>query len=411
MMQQGRNQANQGVSSSGSPNSPRLKRGFGQGRPAFRGHSLSGLINKISKFSAHAHAHVHQIDRLSALVLVCLLLPAYAQKPSDTLLIRPDTGKAARINDTNARMPVQQLEHDSLKNILMSTDTAQKAGIRPAATPASQPTMDSEDTTYCFWQHPYWGIGAGWGLGSFPLFSEWQNGLPDSSVTIAGRGSAVPKFTVREPVNSYNIFWPLSVSVTPFVNERHALSLEGSFYFLFSGKSFKASLSTGNDSLLSSVEWDQSCAVYFFSLGFDYRRAIPEEYFKVENVKRTTLNIGLSVVPLMRFTKQASYSSSNLPDSTIAILETKKDNRSFNGMGCCWKIGVSSLRKLSAKSGLEIGISYIGRYVGYFRKGSARMVWKDVNPSSGRPMGKVSFLSNTFELSLMLQTGKAAPVK
>jgi hypothetical protein len=198
------------------------------------------------------------------------------------------------------------------------------------------------------------------------------------------------------------------VSVTPFVNERHALSLEGALYFLFLGKSYKASLTAENDSLRQSVEWSQSCAAVFFSLGFDYRRVIPEEYFKVENVKRTTANIGFSVIPLMHFSKSASFSTAGIiPDSTRALLNKNTGNMSFNGIGCSWKIGISSLRKLSSKSGVEIGISYIGRYLGYFKNGRTRMLWKDLNPSHGRPNDKISCLSNTFELSLMLQTGKA----
>jgi hypothetical protein len=335
---------------------------------------------------------------------------ANAQKSSDTLAMKPDSGLVAHGGDTNVPTPVRTVEGDSLtKNRLMPDSAHKAADTTSTAPPLPRGAAMPEDTTYRFWQHPYWGIGAGWGLGSFPLFSEWESGLPDSSARLAGPGSTVPKFTIREPVNSYNIFWPLLVSVTPFVNERQALSIEGSLYLFFSGKTFQASLAAGNDSLPSSVEWNQSCAATFFSLGLDYRRRIPEEYFKVENVKRTTANIGLSAVPLMRFSKRSSFSARGIPDSTIARLEGKMDNRTFYGMGCSWKIGISSLRKLSPKSGVEIGISYIGRYLGYFKNGRASMAWKDLNPHNGRAEEKISFLSHTFEISLVLQNGKAGP--
>ena len=361
---------------------------------------MNRVVNKQKDIFIHSVAVVFTMTTV-ALSLPC---PAFAQKLSDTLSVQPDSSEEEQ-RDTIASTPLAIPEGDSLKKARMFSDTALKA--ENPLTVKAQTDEDVEDTTYCFWQHPYWGIGAGWGLGSFPLYAQWESGLPDSSSKLAGPGSVVPNLKIREPVNSYNIFWPLLVSVTPFVNERHALSLEGALYFLFSGKSFKASLATGNDSLRSSVEWSQSCAVTFFSIGFDYRRRIPEEYFKVENVKRTTANIGLSVVPLMRFTKRASYSSTDIPDSTITTMEKKIDNRSFNGMGCSWKLGISSLRKLSPKSGVEIGISYIGRFLGYFKNSGAQMLWKDLNPNNSRPDERVSFLSHTFELSLMLQSGKA----
>jgi hypothetical protein len=348
---------------------------------------------------------------VSALIAMTALIGpwslAHAQKPSDTLATRTDTIAALR-SDTIAQASLPSAQRDSLKRDTAIKDTAQKTGAPLSSAGSSlQPTTQPEDTTYCFWKYPYWGIGAGWGLGSFPLFSEWQNSLPDSSAKLLGVSSVVPRFTIREPVNTYNIFWPLLVSVTPFINERHALSLEGSLYFLFLNKSYKASLTTGVDSLRSSVEWSQSCSAVFFSLGFDYRRLIPEEYFKVEGAKRTTANIGFSLIPLLHFSKSASFSATTIPDSMIAMLEKNTHSLSFNGIGCSWKIGISSLRRLSSKSGVEIGISYIGRYLGYFRSGATRTLWKDLNPSYSRPNDKLSFLSHVFELSLVLQTGKA----
>jgi hypothetical protein len=333
------------------------------------------------------------------------------QKPAGTQHIGSDSAAAARKTDTNSAAYGRLPGPDSLKRALGLRDTAQKTGYPVGTGALSKRSADSSaDTSYRFWHHPYWGIGAGWGLGSFPLFSEWEIGLPDSSARLTGPGSAVPNFKVREPVNSYNIFWPLMASITPFMNQRHALSIEGAAYFLFSGKSFKASL-TGNDSAHSSLEWSQSCAATFFSVGLVYRRTIPEEYFKVENVQRTTANIGLSVVPLMHFSKRSSFTAGNIADSTLAAVEGKKDNRAFNGVGGAWNIGISALRRLSAKSGVEIGITYIGRYYGYFKNGSNRMLWKDLNPGYGRPGEKISFLSHTFEISLVLQTGKAGKTK
>jgi hypothetical protein len=312
-----------------------------------------------------------------------------------------------RLRDTNATKSALTYKLDSLNTIPAPAggDTSHK----PLSALAG--ALPEEDTTYAFWRHPYWGGGIGWGLGSNPFFTEWQSGLPDSAAMLVGHGTALPKFTVVEPVNSYNIFWPLLVSYTPVVTERHSLSLDGAFYFLFSDKSFKASVAPASDSLLKVI-WNQSCAVSFFSMGFTYRRTVPEEYFKVEGVKRTTGNIGLSLIPYMRFAKRTSFSTSGaIPDSITTVLRATMDNRTFNGFGLSWKVGISSLKKLSSKSGLEVGLTYIGRYVGNFRSGTEKMLWKDVNPSSGKLNEKVSFLSHTFEISLVLQNGKAVPLK
>jgi hypothetical protein len=315
-----------------------------------------------------------------------------------------------RMRDTNATKSALARKVDSLNTIPAPAggDTSHKPF---SALAGALQAVPDEDTAYAFWLHPFWGIGMGWGLGSNPLLTEWQSGLPDSAARLVGRGTKLSRFAIVEPVNSYNIFWPLQVSYTPLVTEGHSLSMDGSFYFLFADKSFKASVTAEGDSLSKAI-LSQSCAVTFFSLGFTYRRSVPEEYFKVEGVKRTTGNIGLSLVPYMRFSKRSSFTTAGaIPDSCLAVLRGNVDNRTFGGFGLSWKAGISSLKKLSPKSGLEVGLTYVGRYMGNFRNGSERMLWKDVNPSSGKPGQKVSFLSHTFEISLTLQNGKEAPRK
>jgi hypothetical protein len=382
---------------------------FGNHTAVFDGYrnGKEAAMRSVMKKSAGSPV---KLSRHPALLTVMLMLwPSFAsdaQTPSDSLPVKSQaTAVKQNTIDTSGDTLSKTLSDTGMKSPTLLSDSSLKAGGRSNDIPG-QPTLP-EDTTYRFWNHAYWGIGAGWALGSFPLYSEWENGLPDSSAEFAGSGSIVPKFTVREAVNSYNIFWPLKASFTPFVNERQALSLEGSFFFLFTGKSFLASLLPGGDSLHSSVEVNQSCAAYFFTIGVDYRKTIPEEYFKVEGANRTSAIIGLSITPLLHFSKQTSFSYSNIPDSTIARIEKNIDNRSFNGMGCSWKLGISSLRKLSKKSGVEIGITYIGHYMGLFKNGSSPMVWRDLNPGHARPDEKISCISNTFELSIILQSGKA----
>jgi hypothetical protein len=313
---------------------------------------------------------------------------------SPSVKVRTDSLKGVATTDSGSI----KLKNDSLKPAVSDTTKVKgKTDLTTAAPP--------EDTLYHFWNHPYWGIGAGWGLGSFPIFTEWKNGLPDSAFDLAGRNSQIPHFSVEEPTDAYYIVWPLLLSYTPFTGERRSLTVESSFYFLFSSKSCIVSLK--NDSLpVQSATWSQSCAAYYFSIGLSYRHAIPEEYFKVEGVKKTSAILGLSVSPLVRITKSSSFSSVGLADSTRAALQTHLDNRSFNGVGVSWKIGLSTLNRLSQRSGLQIDLVYIGRYNGFFNRD---LRWKDINPASDTPHRIVSFMSNTFEINMTLQSGKKKP--
>jgi hypothetical protein len=356
--------------------------------------------------------------RLSSLILAAVIalspLSVLAQQHTDSLTatsaenhIKPDSLIVPRGSDSlraGATSDSASLKprNDSLKHSVI--DSKAKTGV--AALPFSG--APPEDTTYHFWEHPYWGFGAGWGLGSFPLFKEWIKGLPDSASDLAGKSSQVPKFSILEPPNAYYIVWPVLLSFTPFSNERRSISIESAAYFLFLGKSFIASLK--NDSLpVQAVTWNQSCDAYFFTIGLTYRHVIPPDYFKVEGAQRTSAVLGLSVTPLMHFSESSSFSAAGIADSTLTKLQTNVDNRSFNGMGCSWKIGVSTLKKLSPRSGLEIDLVYIGRINGYFKNNGGRMLWKDVNPGSETPRQNVSFLSSTFEIDISLETGKSGP--
>ncbi|HEX7511456.1 MAG TPA: hypothetical protein VF335_09165 [Chitinivibrionales bacterium] len=333
---------------------------------------------------------------------------AYSFAASAGLDTMPSTinGKPGKIIDSTAQLKPKNVAAadtvktgtpaDSTKVLPRDTSKVKSAASEAAALPPP------EDTLYHFWNRSYWGIGAGWGLGSFPLFDQWQRGLPDSATDLVGKNAQTPRFTITQAVDAYYIVWPLILSYTPFPGERNSLTLESSWYFLFSGKSFIATLK--NDSLpAQSVSWSQSCAAYFFTLGLSYRRAIPEEYFKVEGVKQTAVILGLSVTPLLRVTKSSSFSSTDIADSTKTALMAHSDNRVWNGVGCSWKLGISTLKKLSSRSGLQMDLVYIGRFNGLF---SRAMQWRDINPTSDTPNEKVSFMSSTFEINISLLSGK-----
>jgi hypothetical protein len=308
---------------------------------------------------------------------------------------------------------------DTLKNAHGQRDTSALLGKtlrdtlkkvpgqnRPSTLPADSASVlaaTAIDTNYCFWHYGHFGIGAGWSLGSFPLFDEWIKGLPDSARKIIGTSSEVPTFSVKEPADAYNILWPINIWWAAIANERHSLCIEGSFFWIT--KSYEAYLQ--NDSNTTQwIHWQQSLSAYSFSLGLTYKFTIPDEFFHVESSNKTGFLLGFNAIPLVLIDKSASFSSSGIADSTLANAHTTIDNRSLRGLGCSWKIGLSSLHRLSTAKGLEISLLYIGRWYGYFKDHSTPAVWREINPLSSASGQNISFISSTFEISFALVSGK-----
>lgn len=332
--------------------------------------------------------------------------PSAGQKPSDTAKTsisnythEPDSIKTSI---SNSALKPDTLVLKTIPDSLKKNPSPSLGGADMQKQPPLSP--NTMDTTYSFWNFPYWGVGAGWGLGSFPLFTEWIRGLPDSARDIVGPDTALKNFSIKEPADAYTILVPITIFWTPLADERRSLSLEGSFFWI--SKSFQAYLQSNDSAVSKWVHWRQSMSAYFLSLGFNYKYNIPEQYFKVENVNRTSLLIGFSADPLLLVDKNASFSFSEIADSTLARANAAADNGTFRGIGCAWRLGLSSLHRLSTRKGLEISLVYSGRWYGYFKNGKTRTTWKDINPMASSPLENVSFLSSSFQISFALVSGK-----
>jgi len=338
-------------------------------------------------------------------LLIFSFARAQSQQPPKPVTAASDTIKTfgPALSDSSVLKPASKAPDSmSLTNALKASDSLKKI-TATSGNPAAHDSSLAIDTTYSFWHYRHFGIGAGWSLGSFPLFDEWIKGLPDSAKNIIGPSSEVPSFSIKEPADAYNILWPITVWWAVATSERQSLCLEGSFFWIT--KSFEAYLQ--NDSNAAQwVHWQQSLSVYSFSVGFDYKYTIPEEFFHVENAAKTSIVLGLSATPLLLVDKSASFSSSGIADSTIASAQATIDNRSLRGLGCAWKVGLSSLHRLSTAKGLEISVSYIGRWYGYFRDHGTPAVWREINPLSAEAGQNISFVSSTFEISFALVSGK-----
>jgi hypothetical protein len=296
------------------------------------------------------------------------------------------------------------------KNDSASTDTVKNAADSTSLSPAKlQNTipLKGEDTASLFLKTPYFNFGIGWALGSYDLLSEWQKSLPDSEKDILPINPDTLGFTVKEPANTYNVLFPISISYTPFVYSRSSVGFEGSFAYI--GKTMQAELM--HDTSSGKIDYKQSMNSYSFLVGVFYRHAIDEKYFRLENVDRASFILGIYAQPIVYISRESSIKSSGIRDSVVTAAESMIKNLYARGFGAAWRIGLCSQKALSRASGMEISLSYVGRYTGYFSQNNRMITNKDINPAAANPDDKMSFLSNTFEIRLEFLLGQNPPRK
>jgi hypothetical protein len=320
---------------------------------------------------------------------------ASGQTSTTSSSISLDTAKALHQDTIPAVTPFSVVA-DSMANFKRMQDsmlTKKKPGAKTAA---------AVDTISQFLSHPYFGVGIGWGLGSFPVLTQWQNAVPDSTGAILPMNPDTLGFTITEPVNTYNILFPIYLSYTPFVFSRSSVAFEGSFFFI--GKSLQATLQ--HDTFPEKINYQQSMNCYGFTAGVFYRRQIGERYFRIEKVDKTFFVFGVSVLPYFHLSKSESISASGVSDSVVSAATARLQNFHAWGMGGAWRIGISTQQSLSKTSGMEISLSYIGRYAGEFRKNGAYLLNRDIDPSAEDPGTRLSTLSSAVEIRLDFLFGK-----
>ena len=266
------------------------------------------------------------------------------------------------------------------------------------------------DSTWrsAFLKHTYWSFGAGFRMGSQAFFDAWKKTMPTSSTELAGAGSGVGTFTIKQSVPGYSIMIPVVFGITPIINDLRSITFEGGFNYL--GKTFIASLADKSDSATQWLHWTQSCRAYTVTLGVSYRHVIPEQYFSIEKSDKTWLLLGAGICPIMHITTSASLSSHNVADSTIVTARAYAGNHTYNGLGCTWKAGLATARSLSQRSGLEIDLAYTGGWYGNFRTGSSAAKWGSVNPASSSADKSLSFFSHAVEATFIFITAKKTPL-
>jgi hypothetical protein len=365
-----------------------LNRGFGATarRVAILSCTLAGLLSTQAFCAIPDSLHAPAAKQLTA-------APADSTaKPSALPAKDTATASIAARSPDSAHTSLLQTPNDSS----LKKNTLQKKSLPPL------------DTTSRFLKTPFVSFGIGWALGSYDIFNSWQNNLPDSVQKILPLNPDTMGFSIIEPVNTYNILFPVSVSYTPFVNARSSVSLEASFCYI--GKTLQVTMQRDTNS--GKINYRQSMNSYTFAAGVLYRHALDERYFRIEGVDRTSILAGAYVLPYSYLSNETSITWTGVPDSVVSA--AKRNLQSFYawGYGAGWRVGITTQRALSQNSGMEVSICYVGRYLGSFREKSRSLTNADIDASSSTPATRVSFLSNTVEIRLEFCLGTSpAPKK
>jgi len=241
------------------------------------------------------------------------------------------------------------------------------------------------DTAYAFWKKPFWGLGIGWTLGSYPLFPIWEKSLagalgdlslsspvylkldrelPDS---VSDWDTVKLYHRIQEKPNTYNLAFPAGVMFTFHTGERSSWAVDGTFSFLH--KTYQASVE--DDSADNRIDIRQTLGHYLFTIGLTWSRSIPSALFSIDKTEKASLALGAAVSPVSYIEARAELSSRRTSLDTLFLalkdsIGQQLPRMSAWGLGVSWKIGLATLRRYSDHSGLNAGLYYVGRWLYFF---------------------------------------------
>lgn len=251
-----------------------------------------------------------------------------------------------------------------------------------------------KDSNFLMPHRLYWGGGAGWALGSQEIFALWLKGMPRSLIASVGDTTHLSrlKFSIKQPAPSYNSVFPVSFGVGWMPDSIHWISIETSLRSMRKEDQTRLSLdSTSSYAIMSQSLWQTA-----FSIGFTWRRCIPEEFFSINNVERSAFLVGLNVEPLnfLSLNKEMARTGNDslLLYGTNTALDHTKTFSSF-GVGLSWRIGICAVQAWSTSSGIELCALYLGNYCGYYFDHDRRIIRGDLyadDPKAYSPLSGVS---------------------
>ena len=195
--------------------------------------------------------------------------------------------------------------------------------------------------------------------------------------------------------------FPLSLSL---VNIREngflSFSLSGSWM----RKVFSATIATPNDSLDRKVDYIESINHYSLFALFAYGMDLPEYYFNVEGIERTSFTIGVELSPLLATMINRKVTAPSDDDRFIAIKNKIKSprHRYIHGTAAAGRVGLSMIRRMDRKNAVQYGIWYSLQWNGYFKEDGDRVRINDIAPSYQKRDKLLSWFSSKFELTIAI---------
>lgn len=294
---------------------------------------------------------------------------------------------------------------DTTVSSLITTDTTfDTTTVTRSTSDSVTDTADSSittdgteiDTSYRVWNHPFWGFGIGWELGSMPVFDSWRSGLPgifsDLTEIPDSLDSLGFSFAITNDPGPYNVNFPLNVSFTPLTRDDYYLSIKLLFSWMY--KKFEASAKS--DSVDMTIKTERKLSLLSLSLGTFFNYSIPSKYFLIDKTEKASITVGISASPLILLRNRITT------DDYL-----KHDNRSY-GIGVSWYGGLSTLRTVSQTGGLEVGIMYTGSWNGRFMHDGHHIKRGDINQFDSHYTDVLQYVSHRFMICFSLLTGKKA---
>ncbi|MDR2577321.1 MAG: hypothetical protein LBC70_00720 [Chitinispirillales bacterium] len=271
-----------------------------------------------------------------------------------------------------------------------------------AAVAVSQPPPKLTGTLF--------GFGAALSVGTIPVFTMWQNTLPnmmsDLGITAAFGNDLVPgdtallRYRVIQAPDEFNFVIPFTLSIHS-IRDDHAISLAVSFFQ--NVKRFQSELSySGDDTLARRVNLYEMLAYTTVSLEAAYHWSIPPVLFSVDRAQETYFTLGAGVSPFNYFTRSGGVTNRSPEDDERmrAVADTVQKRFSAlttNGMALSWRAGITTVRAYAQGSGLEMGLYYTGSYSTHFSIDGERLMESGVHPVDEEKDRPLTFISNRIE--------------
>lgn len=331
-------------------------------------------------------------------------------------------GKNRELVPTTAVQPDTVKKNiDSIITDSITTDSTAKN--RPVISPHVKDTLPLKkflpDTTFV--DGVYAGVGFGWSLGKFDAERLWEHTLPSSLIDLRLKETSLSvlpdttqtdsllrkgdmsslSFSIKDKPSSYNMTFPLSISLTKYRKEDR---ISAALAFSLFSKNQKSTVSMLNDSLSRRIDLRQKFLLYSLSLEFMYAKRISPIYFSVDGIDRSDFSLGLGITPLMRMKTTSSTKRYSDDYRTMSIEDTIKKqllNSDSYGFSMSIRTGISTTQRFSSGA-LKIDLLYSMSWNDYFYNNGNRVYRDGLNKNDLEADKTLSFLSNRLEISLSL---------